>query len=278
MEMGWVCGRVSYASVSELAKITACPPRHFVIRRLMTKKFYKQYNANHYSAGLAQVNVEQRVDQCPHCKTAISQDPELVRYSLPVNEKKVVSRFSGDGKVYAFFQCRRNDCQKPFIAIFGYFYDGNQSPYMHYNFERIIPFVEDKKEWPKEVLTVSPLFKEIYDQANSSEVQGLSHVCGPAYRKALEFLIKDYCISKLPEKESDIRSKLLGPCISTYVKDENIKACAERAVWLGNDETHYERRWDQKDIVDLKILIQLTVNHIQTEILTEKYKQDMTRS
>ena len=56
-----------------------------------------------------------------------------------------------------------------------------------------------------------------------------------------------------------------------------MRIAAERAVWLGNDETHYERRWDSMTIENLKELIQLTVNWIHSDILTKKYKEDMPR-
>ena len=31
-------------------------------------------------------------------------------------------------------------------------------------------------------------------------------------------------------------------------------------VWLGNDETHYERRWKDKDLDDLKVMINSTTS------------------
>jgi hypothetical protein len=104
---------------------------------------------------------------------------------------------------------------------------------------------------------------------------GLTEICGIGYRKALEFLIKDYLISNLPDEEEHIKKKLLGKCINDYVENPNIKEMAKRAVWLGNDETHYIRRWENKDINDLKILIDITVHWIEMEVLTNKYKDDM---
>jgi hypothetical protein len=43
----------------------------------------------------------------------------------------------------------------------------------------------------------------------------------------------------------------------------------------GNDETHYVRQWEDKDITDLKTLIPPTVNWIETILLTRKYMQSM---
>ncbi|MNF08429.1 hypothetical protein D3C80_2088550 [compost metagenome] len=63
--------------------------------------------------------------------------------------------------------------------------------------------------------------------------------------------------------------------IEGFVTNENVKQCAKRAIWLGNDETHYVRKWVDKDIKDLKLLIQITVNWIQQEVITKKLLEDM---
>lgn len=62
--------------------------------------------------------------------------------------------------------------------------------------------------------------------------------------------------------------------IQTKIQDPNLKNCAERATWLGNDETHYLRIWD-KDIEDEKILITLCVNWIHNHLLTRGYVRSM---
>ena len=116
---------------------------------------------------------------------------------------------------------------------------------------------------------------EIYGQAAAAEEHQLSQITGVGYRKALEFLVKDYCIAKQPDKAEEIKRTPQATCIKTYVDDANTKRCAERAAWLGNDETHYVRRWEDKDINDLKTLIKLTMAWLQNSLLTEKYLSDM---
>lgn len=64
----------------------------------------------------------------------------------------------------------------------------------------------------------------------------------------------------------------LEKCIEYCISDPRIIECAHQARYLGNDETHYERKVDNATIEDLKLLIDLTVNWIETEKLTEKYK------
>ncbi len=40
-------------------------------------------------------------------------------------------------------------------------------------------------------------------------------------------------------------------------------------------ETHYIRKWEDKDVDDLKLLIRLTVNWIESHILTAQYTKEM---
>ena len=94
-------------------------------------------------------------------------------------------------------------------------------------------------------------------------------------RKAVEFLVKDFACGEFPDQREQIQKTMLGPCIDKYISDENVKACAKRATWLGNDETHYVRKWNDKDISHLKDLVRLTVNWTHNVLLTKKYKDEM---
>ena len=100
-------------------------------------------------------------------------------------------------------------------------------------------------------------------------------ICGVGYRKAIEFLIKDYTIGKDPASRITIEKKMLMVCINDYVDDNRIKSVAKRAVWLGNDETHYVKKWAGKNLGDLKKLIDLTVHWIEMEKLSESFEADM---
>ncbi|WP_339803961.1 DUF4145 domain-containing protein [uncultured Marinobacter sp.] len=124
---------------------------------------------------------------------------------------------------------------------------------------------------------ISPGFVEIYAQVQEAEALGLDSLVGVGYRKALEFLIKDYLISKNPDDEHKISRMLLAQCIRKYVTDPNIKDCADRAVWLGNDEAHYVRKWSDRDIEDLKTLLKLTRYWLSSEFLTAEYRERMQR-
>jgi hypothetical protein len=112
-----------------------------------------------------------------------------------------------------------------------------------------------------------------------AEDNALDQICGPGYRKALEFLVKDYLIGYIykedQQKQSDVTKAFLGAAIEKYIDQERIKQCAKRAAWLGNDETHYTRKWEDKDIHDLKSLIVMTVNYIDLTIESDRYLKEM---
>jgi hypothetical protein len=48
-----------------------------------------------------------------------------------------------------------------------------------------------------------------------------------------------------------------------------------RAVWIGNDVTHYIRKWEGKNLEDLKKLIELTVHWIEMEALSKSFEDEM---
>lgn len=66
-------------------------------------------------------------------------------------------------------------------------------------------------------------------------------------------------------------------CIKDHIQEEGIKTVAERAAWLGNDETHYLRKWEDKDINDLIDLIDSVSGWIVIHLKTEELKKSMPR-
>jgi hypothetical protein len=124
------------------------------------------------------------------------------------------------------------------------------------------------------ITELSPDFCFIYNEAYAAEQMELNQISGVGYRKSLEFLVKDYLISLNSDKAENIKNNTLGNCIND-IEDTRIKEIAKRATWLGNDETHYIRKWESKDVSHLKILIDLCINWIDTDIETKKILEDM---
>ncbi len=221
--------------------------------------------------GQALVSYDRRPDVCPICHHALE----------PIFVATHVTKWPADMASFLeiVFRCPRELCSRLFIARYrcSTVPANMKALKPSFNFQHAVPFTVKPPNFPQEIKNLSPLFVEIFGQAAAAEQYGLKQVAGVGYRKALEFLIKDFCISKHPDRAEEIKAAWLGPCIKTYVGDANIELCAERAVWLGNDETHYVRRWEDKDITDLKNLIDLTLAWIQHNLLTEKYLSDMPK-
>jgi len=179
-----------------------------------------------------------------------------------------------DFDLEVIFQCPREECRHLFIGYYDQMYSarGRDEPYV---FSRVAPMEHNSRDFGEHISSTSPDFNNIYNQASISEELGLLEIAGPGYRKALEFLIKDYAISRQPEKAEDIKHKLLGTVINEYVADTRIKSTAKRAAWLGNDETHYYKKWANQDLGDLKTLIEPTIRWIESEEMTVKYEEDM---
>ena len=107
-----------------------------------------------------------------------------------------------------------------------------------YSFVSASPMTHFQKFYSKSIEGLSPNFVSIYNESLRAEELGLTSICGMGYRKALEFLVKDYLIHKNPDKKEDISKKLLMPCINEYIHDERLKTLAKASAWIGNEETH----------------------------------------
>ena len=198
------------------------------------------------------VTIYNHPDECPFCHHKIT----------PIN----IYGFKNRNTFDVLQLCPNSICGKSFISIYN---TGNQ--FTGQTTQGILV----TKDFSQTINEISTSFITIYNQAYSAEQQFLTEVCGVGYRKALEFLIKDYLIKKNPSDAEIIENKLLGQCIKEFVDDKRVKSVAKRAVWLGNDETHYTKKWEGKNLEDLKKLIDLTLHWIEMEALTESFEEEM---
>lgn len=138
------------------------------------------------------------------------------------------------------------------------------------------PIKEMSTEFPPLIKRFSKKFIEIYNQALTAEENDLSEICGLGYRKAFEFLIKDYLIKKNEKTEHEkIKDMQLYPCINHYVTNDEIKLLAHRILWLGNDHAHYTKKWKGKTLSDLKRLINLSIRWIEVHEELLKVMKEM---
>jgi hypothetical protein len=200
-------------------------------------------------------------DTCPICHAHLA--PKRITATISQDE-------SGE-RLQIVFRCTRRTCDNLFIAIYRVAKPGAQ-----YTLAKLTPMTPQEESFSDLIKGVSPSFVKIYNQAIAAESLELDQISGIGLRKALEFLIKDFAIKQRPTDEELIKKSFLGTVIKEHIDDVRLKSVAERATWLGNDETHYVRKWIDKDITDLKTLIKLSVNWIENVLLSEHYATDMT--
>lgn len=184
--------------------------------------------------------------------------------------KEFVSLLSHGNEFQIVFKCPNNDCESFFIAYYEKTVNNSQS----FKFYKPTNIVFPK--FPDIINTISPSFINIYKEAETANQLSLSQISGPAYRKAFEFLIKDYAKNiSTTDKYSEIEKLFAGNVVKDFIPDARIQSVAKRALWLGNDETHYLRKWEEKDINDLVTLINLTIHWIEIEHLSSEYTKEM---
>lgn len=204
-------------------------------------------------------------DYCPLCNNSVI--PKLI---LLHQKDNLVEEL--------LCKCPNGECNSLFIVVYSIIEPQGFRFETDYRLKEYYPQSRIYKKFPDEIIHLSSKFKEIYNQAHHAEQEGLDLICGVAYRKSLEYLLKDYIISENPEEEEKVKAiHSIQSCINDYIGDSEIKDMAERATWLGNDETHYIRKWDDKDINDLKNLIDLTVYFISMKLKAKKYKEEMEK-
>ena len=186
-------------------------------------------------------------DECPFCHKG--QIPTLENFVESSLENLIVA-----------LHCTNHKCLEVFLAYYERY--NLPSSRLQYTLVRITIGNPQGVMFDDYIVEVSPQFESIFNEAYHAEQIGLKQICGAGFRKALEFLIKDYAILNHPDDAEPIKKMLLGKVITKYMPDERIKDVAKRAAWLGNDETHYSRKWENKDVSNLKHLINLTTSFI----------------
>lgn len=194
-------------------------------------------------------------DECPVCH----KHSEVSFVAADVVE-------NGRG-VQTIFRCAYQGCRAFFICFYG--------PKPSSDLLGIRPQKPAESMFPETISALSPGFVSIFKEADEAKHLGLKQVAGPGYRKAFEFLIKDYAKSLAPGKDREIEEKFSGAVVTEFVPDARIQAVAKRCLWLGNDETHYLRKWADHDVDDLVTLIKLTTNWIEIEHLSKAYVEKM---
>lgn len=216
----------------------------------LTKQLINQLSTDQKALTFQPVNI------CPICKAKIS--PIFISASLDT-----------DTTASIFNYC--TNCQQTFITKL------EIQPLRPDRYKSISVLSSEPNRFVKQTFdprihNLSPQFCKIFNQALAAETFGLDEIAGLGYRKSLEFLVKDFAIHEHPDAEETIKSAPLSQCIRNYISNDSIKTLAERSAWIGNDEAHYIRRQEERDVSDMKSFIQACVYFIAMTLITEDAK------
>lgn len=210
----------------------------------LTKNFRKLFNA------LPNMDCTyEKPAQCPHCE--ICCDPLIVGQEL-------LSPFSPNPSSFVFlvFQCTA--CKKLFTAT--YEVANKKSRLCCMTPFKPLVFVDELIE------KTSPRFIEVYNQAIRAKENGDLNLAAVGYRSALEILIKDYAINDLHEPSEKVVKLDLFHAISNYLSSDTVNA-ADVVRILGNDHTHYERKYPELDFKVLQEYMDIFIHSIRVKLL-----------
>jgi hypothetical protein len=184
---------------------------------------------------------------CPHCHNGI--------------EPRHVFQSTENGVNYSIWKCTHRNCGKQFIAVYIVTGQGQAK------FSGFLDGTPVGPYWPETIKGLKSKFIETYLQALTAENAGLDEISGMGYRKAIEYLVKDYLIQKDGTLSGKIEDKLLANVINENFntsQENDLKELLQRATWLGNDMTHYLKYHENFDLKDLKELVQLVLDEIHS--------------
>jgi hypothetical protein len=189
---------------------------------------------------------------CPHCHNGIE----------PVYISLYTGKGPGDADLcYSIWKCTYRECRRLFIAE--HIIKGPGEIW----FKGFLDGTPLGPHWPESILNLPSKFIVTYMQALQAESLGLDEISGMGFRKAIEYLVKDYLIQRNSALKGTIEDKSLSMAISDNFNDpqeNDLKELLLRATWLGNDLTHYLKYHENFSIVDLKELIKLVVDEIHS--------------
>lgn len=190
-----------------------------------------------------------------------------VLYAIKPGDFKFLYACLCDQTAYSLHFC--SFCEHVFMTI----YDKNLCS--NFKISHQYPPNIETPDLPLYVRNISAQFEVVYAQAVSADKEGLDQIAGLGFRRALEFLVKDYAIYKNPADEEKIKGMPVVQCIDRFITHPRISALAKRAAWLGNDYAHYLKKHTDRDSNDLKELISLTMQWINLELESDAYEKEI---
>src|SRR5665213_999802 len=138
-----------------------------------------------HSGTVTSTTIDRFPDECPFCHGREKQAPQN-RTLLAVTNAR------GEYELFLAMRCLLESCGRTY---FGVYRKAGSTSAADYTLAEFMPPTPLRIRREKAVENISRDFYEIYDQASVADEYGLSLIAGAGYRKAIEYLVKDYVVS-----------------------------------------------------------------------------------
>ena len=154
---------------------------------------------------------------CPHCH--VVNEPELKHFEWTTSLENV-------SQLLSLWRCTNKKCERKFAALYEQITD------FDYELIRFLDGYPKGPDWPKPIENlksgnsddkpnageepVQTRFIKTYLQSLIAENDGLNEIAGMGYRKAIEYLVKDWAIQENPEESQEINKLWLSAVIEKY--------------------------------------------------------------
>ncbi|MDD6906317.1 hypothetical protein ACQRC6_06450 [Peptoniphilus sp. SGI.035] len=159
---------------------------------------------------------------------------------------------------YFIIALQSNCCDKIYIASYLFEYKTQQFTFLNF-----YPS-QNPNPLPENIANISPRFVSMYSQALASERNNHFELAACGYRNSIEILIKDYAIKVLKENPEEVVKKSLFKAIEDYLPKDLLNT-ADVVRILGNDNTHYLRKYKDIDFPKLKNYLEIFIGQIDTQ-------------
>ena len=187
-----------------------------------------------------------------------------------------------ENRLISLWKCNYKKCNRVFAV--------SHSPIdsSKYKIERFLNGYPKGPIWPEPILELKDgktidlepkpesKFIKTYLQSLQAESNGYDEIAGMGYRKAIEYLVKDWAIQIKPSDKEKILVQWLSGVINDYFTSD-LKEILERATWLGNDQAHYNRLFEEYNINHLKELIGLIMVELDRDFKKRNYIENIEK-
>lgn len=213
---------------------------------------------------------------------AKAENPDICPFCHVANIPTSIFDYYDDSqlRLFSLWNCNNNRCKKVFVTTHRHFHNSE------FVLESYLTGSLKGPKWPQPILNLKngqtvkteneleTKFIKTYQQSLEAEANGYDEIAGMGFRKAIEYLVKDWAIQLHPEKKGAILEQWLAAVIKDNFSGE-LKDILERATWLGNDQTHYNKVFEEFNISHLKELIDLIVVELDRDFKKRHYLENI---